>query len=864
MDERELHQRAGELFLEALRIPPEGREAWVEQAAGGDQPLAGAVRDLLFHDDAAHALLERPLSDSLGQALRGLAGPDAGPPDPAVGAIDGYELRDVVGEGGTSVVYRAVQSGTTREVALKLLRPGLATPQIVRRLSNEAEVLGQLDHPAIARVFDAGSAVGPTGPLPYIVMELVHGPPVTEWAERHELDTAARVALLVSICEGVEHAHNRGVIHRDIKPANIVVDEHGQPKLLDFGVARLLTCPGGAAETMLTAPGELVGTVAWMSPEQALADGTQLDARSDVYALGLLTFRLLAGVMPYETQGLSTRELLLQAIQVAPRRLGSVDERLRGDLDTIVDRCLRKRPEDRYGSVAQLRVDLQHWLADEPIAARPPTTLELVRRLVRTHRVASAMTAVGLLALVVLLVQQSLARARISDALQLATDARQTAEAALAGRAARAEQERQLSWAIAAFLGDSVTRTAGGSGDETVLELLERASKFNNQAFIDDRGVRGAFLATIYKTYGRALLSSTLGAKAVARMREAVELLEEAYGPEDDRTLAAAVALACRQDEALSERQLHVLTLLVPAVFERDHPVAKEARVVLALHDPDREAAAQQMLALLENTYVADAPDMHLALDIWRGLCSVVPVERRIAAAQETFLLPFVSPPRQVQFARGLLESLIREQNEAVTAQHWLSFVALVQGILDGSCAARSSGSWTVRRSAREYLARASVAQGQLGEARLQLQRLIDDEVRRQHPGWLQIVAFSQRLAQVWWLEEQPAQALATLDHVLAMPDERFERGRGLGSRKGNLLMQRARFLEQLERPAGAEAALLAATDALDWNTRDDAWDALADLLWRQGLTERVNALRNAKHLSRRWTPPELASDGDA
>ena len=194
-------------------------------------------------------------------------------------------------------VYEAEQDRPRRKVALKVIRPGLASPQLLRRFELEAQVLGRLQHPGIAHIYEAGMADAGYGPQPFFAMELVPGRPLTEFAEAEQLGTRERLKLMARVCDAVQHAHQKGVIHRDLKPGNILVDGQGQPKILDFGVARA-TDADLAVTTLQTDIGQLVGTIPYMSPEQIEADPSQLDTRSDVYALGVITYELLAGRLP--------------------------------------------------------------------------------------------------------------------------------------------------------------------------------------------------------------------------------------------------------------------------------------------------------------------------------------------------------------------------------------------------------------------------------------------------------------------------------------------------------------------------------------------------------------------------------------
>ncbi|MEO8202116.1 MAG: serine/threonine-protein kinase, partial [Gemmatimonadota bacterium] len=226
------------------------------------------------------------------------------------GNIGRYRIIGTLGEGGMGTVYEAEQDQPHRRVALKVIRPDFVSPELLRRFSRESEVLGRLQHPGIAQIYEAGTSDGPHGPQPFFAMELVKGQPLNEYATTHSLDLNHRLELFIRTCEAVHYAHQQGVIHRDLKPANILVDTGGQPKVLDFGVARLTDADVQA--TRQTSVGEVIGTLQYMSPEQVNADPLDLDIRSDVYSLGVVLYELLSGHMPYNLD----RKLIYEAARV--------------------------------------------------------------------------------------------------------------------------------------------------------------------------------------------------------------------------------------------------------------------------------------------------------------------------------------------------------------------------------------------------------------------------------------------------------------------------------------------------------------------------------------------------------------------
>ena len=392
------------IFFEAIeKEGPALRAAFLEQACDGDSDLRRRIEALLEAHAKSGDFLDMPATEQLAAAhgmptIRGRSGAGETPPvrreasvtldflapsqrSGSLGRLGHYEVLEVIGQGGMGTVYKAEQDSPRRTVALKVVRPGFASPAIVKRFNHEAQILGRLHHPGIAQVYEAGLA---DDGQPYFAMEFIHGLPLDDYARRG-LDLTARVGLVARVCDAVQHAHDQGVIHRDLKPANILVEETGHPKVLDFGVARatgadLLTMTG------LTQAGQLIGTPDYMSPEQVGADPAAIDHRSDVYALGVILFELAAHRLPYQLEHRPLAETARLIQEQDPPRLGSINPELRGDVETIVAKALEKDPARRYRSAADLAADLRHWLNHEPILARPPSALYHLHKFARRHK----------------------------------------------------------------------------------------------------------------------------------------------------------------------------------------------------------------------------------------------------------------------------------------------------------------------------------------------------------------------------------------------------------------------------------------------------------------------------------------------
>ena len=323
--------------------------------------------------------------------------------------IGPYRIVRELGRGGMGVVYLAERDRPSRRVALKVIRPDITSRHTLRRFEQEANALAQLQHPGIAQVYDAGAAGvrtlgGAQIEQPYLAMQLVDGVRLDDYVAARAPEPAARLELLAQIADAVHHAHLKGVIHRDLKPANILV-QGDAPVILDFGVARIVT-PDRSVEraSWHTNAGKLLGTIPYMSPEQIDGDPARVDARSDVYALGVIAFEALAGELPHVLESPALLEAARIIREEPPRRLGAIDARYRGDVETIVATALEKAPERRYASAAELAADLRRVVRHEPITARPATALYQLAKFARRNRAIVTGSIIAVAALVVGLV----------------------------------------------------------------------------------------------------------------------------------------------------------------------------------------------------------------------------------------------------------------------------------------------------------------------------------------------------------------------------------------------------------------------------------------------------------------------------
>ena len=374
-----------ELFELALDQAPENQAAFLDERCAGRPEVRAKVERLLRLD---HAGLETGLHTPMYWSGDRAASGDEEPKPERIGR---YEIVRKIGEGGMGTVYEATQDHPRRAVALKVIRPGGASRDMIRRFRHEADILGHLQHPGIAQVYEAGVSLRSDGDgagspgQPFFAMELIRGEPLLDYARHNNLRTHQRMELLAKICDAVEHAHQKGVIHRNLKPSNVLVTAEGQPKILDFGVARATDSDLQTA-TLQTAVGQLIGTVPYMSPEQVTGDSRNLDTRSDVYALGVILYELLGDQLPHDLRHCSIPEAARIIQQDEPSRLSSLNIAFRGDIETIVSKALDKDRERRYSGASALAADIRRYLHDEPVVARPASSMYQLRKFTKRHK----------------------------------------------------------------------------------------------------------------------------------------------------------------------------------------------------------------------------------------------------------------------------------------------------------------------------------------------------------------------------------------------------------------------------------------------------------------------------------------------
>jgi serine/threonine protein kinase/tetratricopeptide (TPR) repeat protein len=557
-------QQIRDVLEEAQELEPAQRSAFLDRACFSDQVLRQEVEALLAASDEAHStfLASPPASDGLIANLDGFfsgGGLQAGQV-----FAERFQLLRRLGEGGMGQVWLAEQTfPVRRQVAIKLIKAGMYDEAVVQRFESERQSLAIMDHPAIAKVFDAGAT--PQG-QPYFVMEYVPGLPITEYCDQKKLKIADRLELFIQACEGVQHAHQKAIIHRDLKPANILVvevDGKPVPRIIDFGLAKATTSQV-EGESRFTQMGHFVGTPGYMSPEQAgsgLNGGGQdgvhdIDTRTDVYSLGVVLYVLLAGLQPFETKSGQKQPLdeLLRKLREeeppSPSQKVSADRDtsaataasrgtepthlvslLRGDLDWITMKALEKDRVRRYGSPSELAADIRHYLNHEPVVARPASTGYRLRKYTRRHRVA-VLVAAGL---VLLLAAFSILQAR-----QLR---RITSERDRANRERdHATRERDRATRITDFMTGmfKVSDPSEARGNRvTAREILDKASIDMGKGLAKDPEVQSQMMQVMASTY----LNLGLYPRAHELAQRALDARLNLLGPDDPKTLESMTQL---------------------------------------------------------------------------------------------------------------------------------------------------------------------------------------------------------------------------------------------------------------------------------------------------------------------------------
>ena len=533
------HARISELFVRASDLSAAEQSAFLDDACGEDAELRADVETLLARDSLAGRVLgSSALKGGLFPADSDKAASDGHP-----SSIGPYKIIRVLGEGGMGVVYLAEQEEPfRRRVALKLIKLGIETATVIRRFDSERQVLALMDHPNIARVYEAGATEQGRS---YFAMEYVEGIPITEYCDRNRLETRERLELFLKVCVGVQHAHTKGIIHRDLKPPNVLVttwDGQPVPKIIDFGIAKA-TAARLTERTAFTELGQLIGTPEYMSPEQAELSGLDVDTRTDVYSLGVMLYTLLVGALPVDSDELreqsfdeirrriredeppapSTRLQLLNSSESAERRRTDpvgLTRLLRGELDWIVMKAMEKDRGRRYQSTSALAEEIDRYLRDEPVLAGPPSRAYRWGKFVRRHKVGVGFAVM----LLVLLVSVSIA---------MTLQARR-----IVSERDRANQEAATSREVSGFLVDLFEVSDPGEargGTITAREILGRGA----EKIEEDLAGQPLVQARLMRTMGKVYLNLGLYSQALNLLERSVERSREVLGLAHPETLTS-------------------------------------------------------------------------------------------------------------------------------------------------------------------------------------------------------------------------------------------------------------------------------------------------------------------------------------
>jgi eukaryotic-like serine/threonine-protein kinase len=534
MSDRGEHVAA--LFEAALSLDPEQRSAFLDRACT-DSSLRQEVEELLHADAAAGSFLRDPVS--------GLRAADNGHASQAT--IGPYTLLEMIGQGGMGEVWLAEQrQPVRRRVAIKLIKVGMDTKEVVARFGSERQALALMDHPAIAKVFDAGST--PEG-RPYFVMEYVPGLPITEYCDKHKLAIRQRLELFTRVCDGVQHAHQKAIIHRDLKPSNILVSEvdgKPSPRIIDFGVAKAIA-QKLSDRTMYTQVGMVIGTLGYISPEQTDSGGEDIDTRTDVYSLGAVLYELLSGALPFDLRKAAYDEVLRRLREedapkpstrirtpgeesaVAARNRGgdpsAVARQLQGEPDAIALKALERERARRYASASELAADIERYLRHEPVTAHAPSAVYRARKYIRRHRLGVAMATAGVLLLVAFAIAQTVGLEHV------------------ARERDRATRERDRADRISQFMTGmfKVSNPSEARGNTiTAREILDSGEKEIDDGLKNEPELQARMMYTMAETYEGLGLES----RAQPLLERALESQRRVLGPEHPDTLRSMGTLA--------------------------------------------------------------------------------------------------------------------------------------------------------------------------------------------------------------------------------------------------------------------------------------------------------------------------------
>ncbi|HEY7638888.1 MAG TPA: protein kinase [Steroidobacteraceae bacterium] len=802
-----------ELFAAVLALPVSERTAYLKRACGTNAALLERLTNLVEDFSKAGTFFnEDPIRawDS-------------------VERIGPYRLVRELGEGGCGIAYLAEQTNPIRrEVAIKVIKPGMDTKAVIARFEAERQALALMDHPNVAKVFDAGATAEGR---PYFVMELVRGVKITEYCTQSRLSVAERLSLFVQVCEAIQHAHQKGIIHRDIKPSNVLVTvRDGLPvvKVIDFGIAKAIQ--GRLTDqTIHTELGRIIGTPAYISPEQTDASDVGVDTRSDIYSLGVLLYELLTGQTPFDADELSRASLdqLRERLRlVDPPRPSRRLQTLDADLDWIVMRCLEKEATRRYQAVTALSEDLDRYLRNEPVLARPPSVIYSVRKLARRNRVAFASATTFIVLVTLSAIGMTIQAQRIGAQRDVAERER-----------LKAQQVANVAMNVFAVADPYSTLTSQVSASA----LLEQAARSVERELRDQPHARASLLHALSRNYIRRGRSAI----AIGHLREAVDILRRMPGAETE-TLGAMVDLATalrRNGDIFGSQRMSADGY----AFAKRYGLERTAEYAYLLLDNGRTQ-------LRQGQTLAAQSSIERSLQLYRALPEKRPIEIAVALNDLALVLTWADQfARAEQTAREALELLARNappmHPDRVSTEMYLADALFFQGrgseaipLLQAalSKAAELFGpDCGTAVSIVDRLAEISYAQGNLVAAEAYSRDALARARRDGSEGFAGAAEAATTLARTLLARGEFAEAEVVLRRAIAVLARALPPSNQSSASAeyflGELLLATNRLTE-------AEAVLTASmnrwksTDAPPWRAMRSA-NALGEALYRQGRT---------------------------